>query len=327
MGKNKGLNFHKDNYWQSASYNTNVYLMLETQIVNMALTRFKWVNLPETCDARYLEMQLLNSGIATISIDPQGKWRSLQVGGWQQAPDMYGNPTIWRSLGDNGYQYTTTKASGIYVWDNHLRTPIMPRITIWARELVDILRTMQQNRAHMKVPVIISGIQDKKLDMTNYVKQISGGEAFILATDGISNLNVQALKTDMPSYLTELWASYFNVWNQIYSALGIGNLPFKAERRIEDEVESQNDPTSLVALDSLVMRRNACDYLNEHFADQLPNGPLNVVWQSDNATANYNLLHNLETLLELNTDTEPDNIEPEGVQNGGDTIRAERTDA
>lgn len=330
MGKNRrGLNFHKPNYWQSASYNSQTYMMLETLITNMALTRFKWVNLPESCDERYLELTLLNQGIASLAIDPSGQWRGLQMGGWQNTPDMYGNPTIWRALGSNGYQYPASTATGIYVWDNHLHTPIMDRIIIWTRELCDIIRTMQQNRAHMKVPVIISGLQDKKLDMTNYVKQIAGGEAFIIATDGISNINVQAQKTDMPSYLGDLWASYFNVWNQIYESLGIGNLPFKAERRIEDEVESQNDPTSLVALDSLTMRRKACDYINNHFEAQLPNGPLNVVWRSDNATANYNVLHSLEALMQLDDKTDNNDTDITGSEvnnNGSNTIPAGRLD-
>lgn len=290
-----GLLWQTDHYWQSSSYNQQLYLALRTQILNIALTRYHWVNLPDTCDPRYLERELLFNGFGTIA-KHDGVWRSLKLAGWQKAPDMYGNPTMWTALGDNGYQFPVTAANGMYVWDNHIRMPVLPRLDIWCRELVDIIRTLQQNRAHLKVPVIISGIQDKKLDMTNYVKQVAGGEAFIITTNGIDALDVKALKTDMPSHQEELWASYLNVWNQIYSALGVGNLPFKAERQIADEVRSQTDPTDLTALDGLTERRRACQLLNNRFPE-FADKPLDVVWRADNATDNYNILHNLGKLL------------------------------
>lgn len=302
MGKNNkhGLKWHRDTYWQTMGYNQRLYVMLENQITSMALNRYKWVNLPATMDGRFLELTLFNQGMATLAQNPEDKiWYSLQVGGEQLAPDHYGYPSLWTALGVNGQlRFQVTKANGIYVYDNTLRVPIIERISLWVREIVDIIRTMQQNRAHMKVPVIISGLQDKKLDMTNYVKQIAGGEAFIIATDGISNMNVQAQKTDVPSYQSDLWSSLFNVLNMIYGALGIGNLPFKAERRIEDEVESQSEPTSLIALDGLEQRRRACRFLNQHFPASFPE-PLNVVWNHDITSTNYDLIHNLRKMVEL----------------------------
>jgi len=305
--RNKGLKWNADNYWQSSNYNTSLYLALRNQIMNMALTRFKWVNLPETCDERYLELMLLNQGIATIAYPRQeaGKWRSLQVSGWQKTPDMYGNPRMWNALGMNGFQFNVTKNNGYFCWDNHLRVPTFDRIDIWIRELVDIVRTMQQNRAHLKVPVLLYGPQEKQLDIINIAKQANGGEAFILATDGIEKIEVKALDTKVQFYGTELWQNFLNVWTQIYQGLGIGNLPFKAERQIEDEVQSQSDPTDLVALDALTCRREMCDYLNNHFKT-FKLKPLKVVWRSDNATDNFNIMNNLKEMMELKNGDDTD---------------------
>lgn len=310
--KGNGMKWGAENYWQTRDYNSRLFTMLQNQVISMAINRYKWVNLPENCDQRFLELTLFNQGIASIAINPENdEWYSLQVGGEMRAPDHYGNPSLWTTLGVNGkVRFTTTKANGIYVYDNSMRIPIIERISLWVREMVDIIRTLQQNRAHMKVPVLITGIQDKRLDMTNYIKQVAGGEAFIVTTDGINNIDVRAMSTDVDSYQTELWESFFNVWNQIYQSLGIGNLPFKAERRIEDEVQSQADPTNLVALDGLQCRRYACKFLNENFGDLLP-GELNVVWNKDIATDNYNFIHDLQKMVEL--DEEGSENEPDGI--------------
>ena len=41
--------------WRSAQRNKRFATMLRNEIIAMALSRYKWVNLPDTCDERYLE--------------------------------------------------------------------------------------------------------------------------------------------------------------------------------------------------------------------------------------------------------------------------------
>lgn len=41
--------------------------MAHSQMLNIALSRFKWLNLPKTCDAWFLEYNLLYFGYATIA--------------------------------------------------------------------------------------------------------------------------------------------------------------------------------------------------------------------------------------------------------------------
>lgn len=307
--KRNGLKWNSDRYWQSAGYNSRLYTMFRDQVLDMALTRYHWINLPLTCDERYLELMLYTQGIATLGKPRSGtyadQWLSLAVGGWNSTPDMYGNPSAWVALGQNGYRFNVNASNGYFCWDNHLRTPLSDRVDLWCRELVDIIRTMQQNRVHQKVPMIISGLQEKRLDITNYAKQVGGGELIVLTTDGVQDINVKALSTNVPFIGNDLWTNYLNIWNQIYGALGIGNLPFKAERRIEAEIDSQQDPTDLIALDGLTERRRMCDVLNARFSE-FTDKPLNVVWRTDNTSSNYNALHNLNTLLQLGDNNDND---------------------
>lgn len=301
--KSKGLKWNQDKYWESASYNSQLFNMIQARITDMALSRYQWINLPETCDERFLELTLLSQGMATIAYDRSKPfvWRSLAIGATQSTPNMYGNPKIWTAIGLDGYRFNCTVNNGYFCYDNRLRIPIQQRIDIWAREMVDIIRTMQQNRVHQKLPLIIYGLQQKQLDMTQYAKQVAGGEILAIASNGIDDINVKTFSSGIPYIGNELWETFQNILNNCYSDLGIQNMPYKPERLIESEVSTRNDPTNLTALDGLIERRKMCDFLNDHF-DCFADKPLDVVWRSDNITANYNLLHNIQDFAQLNND-------------------------
>lgn len=285
-------------YWQSASYNERMFLMLRDDIINLALSRFKWVNLPSTCDPRYLEWCLLFDGCATIA-RPKGEgyenmWLSLQAV-MQDTPNMYGEPKKWRAQGDTGKtRFMVTPANGVYIYDNYTRYPLIAKINLWARELADIIRVKQMNRFHQRIPLIITGAAEKAFDMTNLLKQIAGGELAIITTNGIDNIDVRAQPTQIPFIGSDLQAEYENTWNNVYRMLGIDALPFKKERRIEDEVNSDKEPSELAALSPLECRRKACRKLNERFGLDI-----GVVWHEDNASQNYNNVVNLANYANL----------------------------
>lgn len=286
-----------DIYWASASYNQRLFIMFRQQIIDLALTRFRWVNLPPTCDSRYLEWTLLFQGCATIAhpkSDPN-RWYSTQVA-YDSPLNVYDNPTRWKSIGNNGWRFGANIHSGAIVWDNMLRMPINDWIDIYARELVDVMRTKQMNRMHQKIPYILKGDQSKAFDMTNLYKQIAGGEPAVLTTNGIDAISVDVLKTDVPYLGAELQTEWENIWNAIYTMLGIDNLPFKSERQIEAEVKSMTMPTTLMALNPLQSRRQALRKLR-HIAPDVFN-ETQVVWNDDNESENYRFEHNVMAQIE-----------------------------
>jgi hypothetical protein len=52
---------------QSQQINSQAYFTAYSQMLNIALSRFKWLNLPKTCNAWFLEYNLLYYGYATIA--------------------------------------------------------------------------------------------------------------------------------------------------------------------------------------------------------------------------------------------------------------------
>ena len=65
------------------------------------------------------------------------------------------------------------------------------------------------------------------------------------------------------------------------------------ERQTADEIQDYGEPSDLRALSELAERRAACDVLNTRFAKYLKE-PIQVVWNEDNISRNYNYLDNLE---------------------------------
>ena len=281
-----------DHYWQSAAFNQQTFYIMRDWLTSIALVRFKWVGLPSTCDARFLEWTLLTQGCATIA-KPTGtdQFYSTQAV-WDSAPNVYDNPTHWRSYGNNGWNFNVSPTNGVMVWDNMLRTPIMPAIEWYARELADIKRVKQINRLHVKQPFFITGPQDKVNDMLQTFKQVTGGEPAIIGTDGLTDIKWDTIKTDVPFLGEELNDDFISTLNEAYQYLGVKSIPHKSERMVPEEVEAFAEPTTFRALDALSERRRACAELNDRFGLSV-----DCVWNSDLDTRNYEFLHDLEKLV------------------------------
>lgn len=292
MSRKKKGNYYRDDYWQSAGYNQQLFTIYRAQLMALALARFKWVNLPETCDALYLERTLLTEGYATIA-KPKNKpyfySTKAVLSGYQS---VYEQPTSWRSIGVNGWSFNVTPANGCLVYDNLVGTPTIVQLNHYARELTDITRTTQVNRANQKTPYIITAPQTKKLDVINLVKQIFGGEPAVLGLNSFTDIDVSVLNLEVEYLEPQLQEAFLNVWQQAYTALGIPYMPFKSERQIEDEVHSVTAPATLLSLNPLEARRYGLKKLNarhECFFDK----PIEVVWNYDIVTNNYNAEHDM----------------------------------
>ena len=286
-------------YWQTAVYNQQLFFALRDQVLQLAMSRFRWINLPEHCDERFMEYTLATQGLVTISYPKKrpGVFYSTQCS-YKSPLNVYDNPTRWQSIGNNGWHFDAGARTGVLVWDNKTRYPLMNKVNIYVHELVDILCTKKTNRVSAKTPYILTGPKERELDMINLFKQVAGNEPAVIATDSLDLIDVKVLKTGA-EYIPEKFNSdYMNVWNMIYTTLGISNLPFKTERQIEDEVKSITEPSMLYRLNSLDCRRAACEELNKRFARYL-DAPVSCVWNDDLESANFNTAHNLETLLDL----------------------------
>ena len=290
-----------DNFWQSASYNKRAYDKNLSLLVALAVNRFRWVGLPDTCDARFLEWALHRYGIATMchEKDLPDVWQTL-VASPNSGFDAYGYPIRWRATGfgdatnydvsrDNGelcyYSYSSANLYSVgaaNLWN---------ALELYARKMTHYDRTEDVNLFHQQKPFIMVAPQSQQQQLANLLKQVAGGEPAILGDKGLADLanNITKIDTEVPLITEDLARSKLNVFSECLTYLGIPRLAFeKGERMIEEEVRATTAPANLMLLDCLQARRDFCRKM-ERFGFELE-----VYYNDDWESYNFNYRHNVE---------------------------------
>lgn len=291
--------FFTDHFWQTDNYNARTFQKNFDMLLSLALNRFRWVNLPKTCDARYLEWVLHRIGIATLSYDINQQTRIYTT--LQAMPygvyNMYGLPTQWRAVGYDGLtDYECDNDNGVLCYYNNSRFAPWNTLEIYARKMTHYERTEDVNLTNQMQPYIYIAPQEKKMELVNLVKQIQGGEPAVLGDTGLLDLvqRVTAIDTKTPLITEELARCWQNELNRALLWLGIPHLAFeKGERMIEDEARANTAPTNVMLLDCLKARRDFCEQVNAKFGLDV-----HVYFNEDLESYNYNYTHNIEQMAQ-----------------------------
>lgn len=296
--KRKG-EFYGDRFWESESYNFRSYHKNLDMLLSLAINRFRWVNLPETCDARYLEKVLHRNGIATLSFkrdEPTRIFTTLQAMP-NGVYNMYGLPVQWRAVGYDGLtDYEVDNANGELCYYSYARVSPWNALEIYARKMTHYERTEDVNLSQQMTPFIGIAPQEKRLELINLLKQVQGGEPAILGDEGLLKLvdNVKTIDTGVEMICEELARCHQNVLNQALLYLGIPHLAFeKGERMIEDEARANTAPTNIMLLDCLQARRDFCDKVNRKFGLDI-----HVYFNEDLESYNFNYTNNIEQMAQ-----------------------------
>lgn len=285
--------------WSAATLERQLYSTFFSQIVALAMSRFEWINLPPSCNERFLEWSLLTDGFATIAFPKRqpGVFYSTQAV-QEGVPNVYMNPSRWRSYGTNDWSFRCDNTNGVFLYDNLARVSIWGTMQVYARELTDIMRTKQINRMHARTPFLITAPQEQKSAVQSVYQQIVSGESAVLGYEAFNTaVKVEAIQTGVEYLGSELQQDLLNVWGDIYRFLGIPNMPMKMERQIEDEVHNYEAPTETFRLNPLTARREACHKLNRRFEKYL-NGPVDCVFRTDYASHNLKMQRDIKARLE-----------------------------
>ena len=302
MGSKKRRNrdgFYGDRFWQSADYNFRTYHKNLDLLLAMAINRFKWTGLPDTCDARYLEKMLHRNGLATLSYkrdEPTRIYTTLTA-----MPNgeynMYGLPVRWRAVGYDGLtDYEVDNENGELCYYSFSRVSPWNALEIYARKMTHFERTEDVNLTQQMTPFIGIAPQEKKLELVNLLKQVEGGEPAILGDDSLGKMidDVKVLDLGVELITEELEQGYQNTLQRAMMWLGVPHLAFeKGERMIESEAQANSSPTEIMLLDCLQARRDFCDKVNRKF-DLDVHCYFNVDWES----YNFNYTNNIESMAQ-----------------------------
>ena len=298
MGKSRNRARNKrGEFWQSDVYNRRAEAKNLSMLLSLAMNRFRWVNLPDTCDDRFLEMTLHRTGVATIchAQNMPDVWQSLIASPYGDF-NAYGIPVRWRATGYDQTNYDVTSDNGELVYYSYSRTNPWNALEIFARKLTHYERTEDVNLFQQHKPMILIAPQEKKLELTNLLKQVAGNEPVILGDTNFADLasNVTKIDTEVPLIVEDLAKGWQNVFYNALLYLVIPHLAFeKGERMIEHEVTANTAPTNIMLLDCLNARRQAARELNRRFGLNIE-----VYFNDDWESYNYNYENNLEALAQ-----------------------------
>lgn len=252
-------------FWQSAKRNNATYLQYYMRLAELAMSMFEWKNLPDTVDARFLELTLFEDGQIVFFKDEELGYLCLQCavnGGF----NVYRIPTNRRAYAVNGYQKNLTENDSVIIYNNFLRTNSMLDVRNFAERLYNIDRAIDVNINAQKTPILIKCDEQQRLTMLNTYQQYDGNQPVIFGDKALNTNAFQVLNTGAPLVADKLYTLKTQLWNECLTYLGISNINVqKKERLITDEVTRNQGGTIASRYARLEARRQACDQINRMF--------------------------------------------------------------
>lgn len=265
MGRRK-----HDIFDESMVLNNLTYRQYLNRLTELAISMFEWKNLPDTVDARYLELHLFETGCMVYFKDEVIGDLCLDciVNG---RLDVYGNPLLRRAYsGYNNYQKLLKYNNSVIIWNNYLHGNSILDVEMFARRLYNIDRIIDVNANAQKTPVLLQGSEKQRLTLLNLYKEYDGNAPFIFGDKNLDLNSLKALSTNAPYVCDKLYQLKTQIWNEALTYLGISNINIqKKERLITDEVTRNQGGTIASRYSRLESRRKAVEKINDMFGTNI----------------------------------------------------------
>lgn len=257
-------------FWNAAVMNNRTYRYFLNSFIELAISMFKWENLPDTVDERFMEYTMFYDNHALFFEDSAIGFLCLQC--TLQGPyNFYRVPINRRAyaVGDErGQQYShnCNIKDSVIIWNNKIRTPTYPDVEIFAHRMWEIERTIDVNVKAQKTPVAILCDENERLTMKNLYMKYDGNEPFIFGSKNLDLKNgVTALTTEAPYVADKLQTLKENYYNELCTFLGIPSSVAKKERVQSSEIGANLGRMAASRQSRLDSRRAAADEINRMF--------------------------------------------------------------
>lgn len=234
------------------------------RITNAALARYKWKNLPKSCNERSLEITLYFYGFALFFNDEDL--------GYIHTPCNLPGPfnVYYESIRREAYSYeyrkTYNQDNSVIVRSNITMTPDYLITWTYAPKIADGLRAIDVHAQTIKSPFGIACDEQDKKSAIAAVNKIQSNEIAIFSNKFSKSTPFQVLNFASNCWLPEMWNNVKNYFEQCYSSLGIESIySSKKERLVSSESEGQTNPTRHVLQSGLESRKRACAEINDMF--------------------------------------------------------------
>lgn len=267
MSRKKNKNsFGDKQFWRSLGKNQKDYVLYFERLMELALSMFEWKNLPDTIDARFLELSLITTGSALFFKDEVMGYLCLRT--TLGSPlDVYQIPTKRMAYAQNGYRYDGDEDNSVLIFNNMLHLPDILKLDKYAQILWDLDQTIKVNAHAQKTPVLIVCDESQRVTMQQLYAKYEGNEPFIFGNKDLLNGSpITTLSTGAPYVCDKLYLLKTQYWNEAMTLLGIPNTDMeKKERLVSTEAVNQNGATVASRSSRLYERKAACKKINDMF--------------------------------------------------------------
>lgn len=238
-----------------------------------AMTRFKWINLPESIDPRFIEHELFMKSLVIFYHDKDVD-AHLAVRGASWGPlNMYDNPTRFQTMSIGTYTGVQLVAEGegvdcVPIWGTYSRIPSRDVVALYARRLAELDTSLVINAKAMRHNRIVTAPEGQRQTAVNMLRQIDEGQPSIYLTNDINaNDMIQSLDiSTSPGNLDALRQEKNQVWNEAMTMLGITNTNQDKKERLVAAEATGTDGQVLAARNSAWKpRMEACEKINRLF--------------------------------------------------------------
>ena len=310
----------KDAFRDAILLNTETYVDYLERMKKICISMFEWQNLPQSMNARFIEMCLFYNGQAGLLYDDDYGYINTMAadGGYI---NIYGLPTEVQC-----YSYRYNQRRSLYMTDtgaekgeecilvlnNYERIPTCSTIYLFARRLAEAQRTADVNIKAQRTPILITTDQKQLFTLKKMYEEYDGNTPAIFADKNqITPDALKAIKTDAPYIAQHIMDYKREIWNEFLTFMGISNLSEKRERMISNEVDSNNELVNLNLQALLTPRKEACRQFNEKYG-LAGDKAIDVKVRSDL----YNIVKQFESVTEeYRDDVRREELIEEGLSN------------
>lgn len=256
----------KDFFGDSLKKNMNTYYYYVNLLTEIAINRFKWLNLPDTCDSRYLELSLFRNGSAVFFNDEDIGYLTLEV--IANGPfNVYGYPIYRRAYSSyNQYQKNLDNTDSVIIYNNAMRTNNLLMVENFSQRLYNIDRTIDINVNGQKTPTLLQGNEKQRLSLLNLYKEYDGNAPVIFGNKDLDLSGITSISTNAPFVSDKLYDIKNRLWNEALDYLGISNITInKRERLTSNESFFNQGSTEATRNIYLNARKHACEKINNVF--------------------------------------------------------------
>lgn len=249
--------------------NRNTFNDYFNRLFELAINMFKWENLPDTVDERFLELALCEKGYCLyFNDDIMGNLAlTCMIGG---ELDVYRIPTRRIAYAVNGYQAERTNRDSILIYNNYLHTPTMQTISLYAERLTAIERAIDVNVNAQKTPIAILTDEKQKRTVEEIYRKYEGNAPVIIGAKDLDLNSVKAMTTGAPYVADKLNILKRQIWNEALTFFGIENANTeKRERLVSDEITSNLGGVQAQRYVMLNAREQAADKINRMFGTNI----------------------------------------------------------